>query len=164
MKSIDAVRGAGRIWARLAVAAIVVILLIALGSNQRGGDSIDGEANGAPSVSSSSADATASADRSSDQRSDGGDLPAVARSELPPEAQATLRLVAAGGPYPYRQDGRVFSNRERLLPVRERGFYREYTVVTPGSDDRGARRVVTGRDGRHYYTDDHYRTFSRIQQ
>jgi guanyl-specific ribonuclease Sa len=83
---------------------------------------------------------------------------------LPPEAIDTLQTVARGGPYPYRQDDGVFGNRERRLPSQPRGYYREYTVDTPGSRDRGARRIVTG--GRppveYFYTDDHYRSFRRF--
>jgi guanyl-specific ribonuclease Sa len=83
---------------------------------------------------------------------------------LPPEAIDTLKLIARSGPYPYRQDDGVFQNRERLLPPQPRGYYREYTVDTPGSRDRGARRIVTG--GRppveYYYTEDHYRSFRRF--
>ena len=86
----------------------------------------------------------------------------VAVGELPIEARATLELIKSGGPFPYRQDGRVFSNRERLLPLEKRGYYREYTVKTPGARDRGARRIVAGTDGEYYYTDDHYRTFRKI--
>jgi ribonuclease T1 len=82
--------------------------------------------------------------------------------QLPIEARSTLELVKAGGPFAYPQDGRVFSNRERLLPMRKRGYYREYTVRTPGVRDRGARRIVAGRPGEYYYTDDHYRSFKRI--
>ena len=82
--------------------------------------------------------------------------------ELPIEARATLELIKAGGPFPYRQDGRVFGNRERLLPRREGGYYQEYTVRTPGARDRGARRIVAGRGGEYYYTDDHYQSFRRI--
>ena len=82
--------------------------------------------------------------------------------ELPPEARRTLAAIQAGGPFPYERDGAVFSNRERQLPRRERGYYREYTVKTPGVRDRGPRRIVTGRDGDYYYTDDHYRTFRRV--
>lgn len=82
--------------------------------------------------------------------------------ELPTEARATLELIKAGGPYPYPQDGRTFGNREKLLPSRQRGYYREYTVRTPGARDRGARRIVAGRGGEYYYTDDHYRSFRRI--
>jgi ribonuclease T1 len=82
--------------------------------------------------------------------------------ELPTEARATLALVKAGGPFPYPQDGRVFSNREKLLPLQRRGYYREYTVRTPGVPERGARRIVAGRGGEYYYTADHYRSFRRI--
>lgn len=78
------------------------------------------------------------------------------------ELQKTLDLIARGGPYPYRNDDSVFANRERLLPQQERGYYREYTVVTPGAPNRGARRVVRGNGGETYYTRDHYRTFLRI--
>lgn len=83
---------------------------------------------------------------------------------LPPEAIDTLALIERGGPYPYRQDDGVFGNRERRLPAQPRGYYREYTVKTPGSRDRGARRIVAG--GRppveYFYTDDHYRSFRRF--
>jgi ribonuclease T1 len=78
---------------------------------------------------------------------------------LPPEARATLALIAAGGPFPYSQDGVVFQNREGLLPSRPRGMYHEYTVVTPRSADRGARRLIVGGAGERYYTDDHYDSF-----
>jgi ribonuclease T1 len=82
--------------------------------------------------------------------------------ELPREARATLELIKAGGPFPYPQDGRIFSNRERLLPHKNRGYYREYTVRTPGVRGRGARRIVAGGSGEFYYTADHYRSFMRI--
>jgi ribonuclease T1 len=88
----------------------------------------------------------------------------IAVAELPPEARATLALIKAGGPFPYAQDGRNFQNREKLLPLRGRGYYREYTVRTPGARDRGARRIVAGRDGEFYYTADHYRSFRRIRE
>lgn len=85
-------------------------------------------------------------------------------SGLPAEARDTLARIAAGGPFEHRQDGSVFQNRERRLPARPRGFYREYTVETPGSDDRGARRIVAGGDppSEYWYSDDHYRSFRRI--
>ena len=83
-------------------------------------------------------------------------------AQLPPEARATLALIRAGGPFPYARDGVVFNNREGLLPKRNRGHYREYTVKTPGARDRGARRIVAGASGELYYTDDHYRSFRRI--
>ncbi|MDP1733132.1 MAG: ribonuclease domain-containing protein [Sulfuritalea sp.] len=86
--------------------------------------------------------------------------------ELPAEARETLRLIDAGGPYPYRRDGIVFQNRERRLPEQPRGYYREYTVPTPGSRDRGARRIVAGDKPPQvfYYTGDHYKTFRRVQR
>jgi ribonuclease T1 len=84
---------------------------------------------------------------------------------LPPEARATLALIERGGPFPHRQDGTTFYNRERLLPPRPNGYYREYTVRTPGAGDRGARRIVTGGHPPevYYYTEDHYRSFRRIE-
>jgi len=89
-------------------------------------------------------------------------LPRIAMADLPPQARDTLALIDAGGPFPYRQDGTVFANQEHRLPSRETGYYREYTVPTPGSDDRGARRLVVGRDGDVYYTADHYDTFRQL--
>ncbi|WP_086764928.1 ribonuclease domain-containing protein [Streptomyces bobili] len=95
-------------------------------------------------------------------RSDG---PATVRvSELPAEARRTLDLIDAGGPFPYAKDGAVFGNFEGLLPRHERGYYREYTVPTPGSRDRGARRIVTGQGGEIYYTDDHYDSFRAVRE
>ena len=85
-------------------------------------------------------------------------------SELPREAQKTLRLIRKDGPFPYHRDGATFSNFERRLPQKERGYYKEYTVPTPGGRDRGARRIVAGREGELYFTDDHYQTFRRILQ
>ncbi|CAL9384938.1 ribonuclease domain-containing protein [Streptomyces sp. enrichment culture] len=83
-------------------------------------------------------------------------------SDLPAEARETLALIDRGGPFPYERDGTVFGNFEGLLPDRERGYYREYTVRTPGERDRGARRLVTGRGGEVYYTDDHYDSFRAV--
>jgi ribonuclease T1 len=91
---------------------------------------------------------------------DGGDI--ISISELPPQAQEVLRLIKAGGPFPFPKDGSVFGNRERRLPPRPSGYYREYTVPTPGSRDRGARRIIAGRNEELYYTSDHYRRFKRI--
>ncbi|MDP2825212.1 MAG: ribonuclease domain-containing protein [Sulfuritalea sp.] len=90
----------------------------------------------------------------------------VSAEQLPAETRATLKLIDAGGPFPYRRDGIVFRNRERRLPEQAKGYYREYTVPTPGSGDRGARRIVTGDKppAVFYYTADHYRSFRRIQR
>jgi ribonuclease T1 len=91
-------------------------------------------------------------------------LPVVAEDRLPAEARATLELIDAGGPFPYDRDGVVFENREELLPERDLGYYAEYTVPTPGADDRGARRIVTGEGDEFYYTADHYRSFVEIDR
>jgi ribonuclease T1 len=100
---------------------------------------------------------------------DGPDARQADTAALPREAYATLQRILDDAPHPYRQDGGTFQNRERLLPRRDRGWYREYTVATPGSRDRGARRIVTGggipgrsRPSEFWYTDDHYRSFRRI--
>jgi ribonuclease T1 len=86
----------------------------------------------------------------------------IRAAELPREARATLALIRKGGPYPYARDGVVFGNREALLPQQKRGYYREYTVKTPGERTRGARRIIAGSRGELYYTEDHYSHFSRI--
>ncbi|MEV7779062.1 ribonuclease [Kitasatospora sp. NPDC088351] len=86
----------------------------------------------------------------------------VCRTKLPDQAVDTLGLIAKGGPYPYRSDGIVFENRENRLPRKASGYYHEFTVVTPGSGDRGARRVVTGDSGEQYWTADHYASFQEI--
>ena len=86
----------------------------------------------------------------------------VALSSLPVQASDTVHLIEAGGPFPYPQDGVVFNNAERRLPDEPRGYYREYTVPTPGAADRGARRIITGKNGEYYYTPDHYETFRRV--
>lgn len=85
--------------------------------------------------------------------------PTVTVDDLPPEAQQTLLLVADGGPFPYEEDGSTFQNREGILPDEPAGYYAEYTVETPGSADRGARRLVVGDDRFVYYTGDHYDSF-----
>jgi ribonuclease T1 len=86
----------------------------------------------------------------------------VALSSLPPEAAETAGLIEQDGPFPYPEDGTVFQNREALLPDCDTGYYHEYTVETPGSPDRGARRIVTGDAGEHFYTGDHYESFDLI--
>lgn len=97
------------------------------------------------------------------------DASTVVLAALPREARTTHQLILAGGPFPYEKDGTTFFNRERLLPAKPRGFYREYTVRTPGARNRGARRLVCGGDPPTkpevcYYTADHYASFQRIVQ
>ena len=102
-----------------------------------------------------------------------GEILAVRLSELPPEARETLRLIQNGGPFPYpHKDGSTFGNFEKRLPSQARGYYREYTVPTPGLSNRGPRRIVAGSGAagdvrssdEYYYTNDHYRSFYRIKQ
>jgi ribonuclease T1 len=93
-----------------------------------------------------------------------GDLRLVAVVDLPREAVETIALIKAGGPFPYAADNGVFGNFEGLLPSQPQGYYREYTVATPGVDTRGARRIVVGEGGEYYWTSDHYRSFERIDE
>ena len=92
------------------------------------------------------------------------DIGDVAAKQLPAEASATLALIRKGGPFPYAKDGAVFGNREGMLPRQKRGYYHEYTVKTPGSRTRGARRIIKGGGGELFYTDDHYNSFMRIRE
>jgi len=93
-----------------------------------------------------------------------GGLPAIALAELPTEARETLRAIKQGGPFAYQRDGAVFGNYEQVLPKKPRGYYREYTVKTPGARNRGARRIISGGMNEYYYTADHYQTFKRIRE
>nr|WP_246280111.1 ribonuclease domain-containing protein [Nocardioides daedukensis] len=106
-------------------------------------------------------DAGASSSASTDP--DSG-LPQIDEDDLPEEARETLELIDDGGPYPYERDGIVFGNREGILPDRPRGTYHEYTVETPGVEHRGARRIVTGRAGEFFWTENHYESFESIQR
>jgi len=91
-------------------------------------------------------------------------LATIAVSQLPAEAQQVLAMIDEGADFPYRQDGQTFRNDQKLLPAQSLGFYREYTVETPGSSDRGARRIVAGDDDSRFYTADHYRSFKEVLQ
>ena len=88
----------------------------------------------------------------------------IAAAELPTEARKTLEAIRKGGPFPYERDGASFGNFEKRLPVKGRGYYQEFTVRTPGASNRGARRIVAGKGGELYYTDDHYQSFRRIKE
>jgi ribonuclease T1 len=99
----------------------------------------------------------------------GRQLGVISQTQLPDEALATERLIRGGGPFPHAKDGSTFGNRERILPAQRRGYYREYTVRTPGARDRGTRRIVCGGSkpvapDACFYTDDHYASFKRIVQ
>lgn len=143
----------------LVLGLLVVALIIGWVANQTAGS----KPQAAPSTTLLSV--TPSTSRTSASSStDASGLGTVAYADLPSGARHTLSLVDKGGPYPYRQDGTVYQNRNRDLPTQPRGYYHEYTVVTPGSGDRGPRRIVVGRDGTAYYTADHYDTFRRVRR
>jgi ribonuclease T1 len=127
----------GRLWIGLLAVLLVAVVTWALNQGGFSGGGRDGDAD--PLA-----------------------VPSVAAADLPAEAQQTLALIDAGGPFPYDRDGVVFENREGLLPHESTGYYHEYTVPTPGENDRGARRIITGASGELYWTDDHYRSFERI--
>ncbi len=91
-------------------------------------------------------------------------MPEMDATELPAQARETIALIRQGGSFPFDRDGTVFGNFEKRLPPQPRGYYREYTVRTPGAKNRGARRIVAGRGGELYYTDDHYQSFRRIRE
>jgi ribonuclease T1 len=93
-----------------------------------------------------------------------GAVAEVSAAELPSQARETIALIRKGGPFAHAKDGAVFGNREGLLPKQQRGYYREYTVRTPGERTRGARRIVAGKGGELFYTDDHYSHFRRIRE
>ncbi|HQY91474.1 ribonuclease domain-containing protein [Caldilinea sp.] len=103
---------------------------------------------------------TATSPRAPPAQIDG--LPIITLDELPREARKTLDLIERDGPFPFSKDGATFQNREGLLPRKASGYYHEYTVITPGENDRGARRIVAGARDELYYTDDHYASFARI--
>ncbi len=145
-------------WLVAAVLAIAVVVLAFLLVRDRGSTSIT--AGGSSSTTATAASTTGGSGATDSQTG----LRWVELAALPSQAQATVALIRRGGPYPYRKDGATFGNREGVLPSKSRGYYREYTVQTPGSSDRGARRVVTGDGDREFfYTDDHYRTFRRVR-
>lgn len=128
-------------WLLLLVAAAMVVVWLVGGSGQ-----------GDPEPAGTGTDATSG-------------LPVVRLADLPPEAERTVELIEAGGPFPEPEhDGGTFGNREELLPDRPMGYYREYTVPTPGLDHRGARRIVAGEDDELYWTADHYSSFARIRR
>ncbi|MFC4908803.1 ribonuclease domain-containing protein [Actinomadura gamaensis] len=147
----------GRRLRRTLLALVLAPLLALTGLAACGGGSSGGDAG----ASGPSAPRTGVRQSSGTPKARGA-IREVPASSLPAEAQRTLKLIAAGGPFPYRKDGTTFGNRERRLPAEPNGYYREYTVPTPGSGDRGARRVIAGKGGERYYTQDHYRSFVRV--
>lgn len=159
----------GQKIASVALLLLALIALIAFAAG-RGGGSGSGEApsagftrasygaSGADSTPTTSGPSSARASRTSQA---GG---VVSVDDLPAQARETIALIDAGGPYPYSRDGIVFGNFEHQLPAQARGWYHEYTVKTPGASSRGTRRIIVGKDGAMYYTDDHYRTFRKVDR
>lgn len=154
-----------------AAVALVLLLVLLAAANffGRGGDSAEPAqspvAVGTPTRSTKAAPRSPTRTSPVPTRDPETGLRLVALSTLPRQAQQTVALIERGGPYPYAKDGAVFGNRERLLPSQRSGYYREYTVTTPGSGDRGARRIVTGdQDRDFFYSGDHYASFVRIQR
>jgi ribonuclease T1 len=168
----EAPRTRGPRNAVVAVALLVLVLVVVLSRLVGGGPESSGLAEpgttaSAPSSSSSSSSGsrgpTTRGPSPAATRDPETGLRVVALSSLPRQAQETVALIDRGGPFPYRQDGVTFGNRERRLPSHPSGWYREYTVVTPGEGDRGPRRIVTGDDDRQvFYTGDHYGSFVRV--
>jgi len=115
-------------------------------------------------IASASADSIPQNQLAFRDRVDQSAIADIKAAELPPEGQQTLELIKRGGPFPYSRDGVTFQNREKLLPIRAKGYYREYTVPTPGARNRGARRIVAGKSSEYFYTNDHYRSFRLIKE
>lgn len=154
----------------LAGLALIVLAgwIVLQGGNSAGPESRPGasaatSSNPAPNSTGTGASSTGSEASGGDSTPTSG-LPTMTVGELPAEGRETLALIERGGPFPHRRDGLTFGNRERLLPAQSRGYYREYTVETPGASDRGARRLVAGDGGDLYYTADHYASFHQVQE
>jgi ribonuclease T1 len=141
------------------VTAVAVVILLAYALLQSGGAAPPAAPETTPAGTSRVSTGTPPRPGSDD------DLASVRLADLPLQARQTVALIDAGGPFPYAKDGATFNNFEGVLPRRPRGYYREYTVKTPGERDRGARRIVTGDlDRALFYTADHYETFARVQR
>ena len=150
---------------KLTVSGLIGLALIALFSYLTGIDLLDTANQPQNSAPTPTVQVQAAASSSSAEIPTKGlvsELPVVLWDELPPEAHETIQLIDEGGPFPYDKDGSTFQNREGILPDESNGYYSEYTVITPGSRDRGARRIVGGDDGELYYTDDHYDSFREV--
>lgn len=132
---------------RITVALVGLVVLVVVGWLVK---TSTGDSSPSPSAPAASSGAVPG---------EGSGLPVKALTTLPAQAAQTWQLIVKGGPYPHRQDGVVFQNRERELPQEKSGYYHEYTVDTPGSDDRGTRRLIQGAGKELYYTGDHYKSF-----
>lgn len=152
----------------LLITTLVVLAMVAFGGAGLLGHQTEsttpGTASSATSAPGGAAASSAAKQPAPHRAANPSSLPEIRESSLPIEGRRVLALIRAGGPYQYSQDDQVFGNFERVLPVRDRGYYREYTVPTPGESDRGARRIVAGNGGEKYYTGDHYGTFKYIAE
>jgi ribonuclease T1 len=147
-----------RVLAVLVVVMVGAVLTACGGSTPRGSVAYSGGTGGSVgSASATPGDAARLA-----PAAPVSNLRTVLVSQLPAEGVDTLRLIESGGPFRYDKDGATFANREGLLPQHKSGWYQEYTVITPGSQDRGARRIIGGKDGERYYTDDHYASYREV--
>ena len=147
---------------------VLVLVAVLVGLLRPGADRTAAQSSASRSVStraSRTPSSSASSSASAQARDPESGLRLVALADLPRQAQETVVLIDAGGPFPYAKDGTTFSNNERLLPIHPRGWYREYTVETPGEGDRGPRRIVTGdHDRQLFYTADHYASYVRVSR
>jgi ribonuclease T1 len=143
------------------LAGVMITLLVKQGSSATTSTASPGAAQPAPSGSAGKR-TTTTAPRGSTTKPNGA-FATIKASELPPEGRTTLKLIASDGPFPFpKNDGVVFSNFEGILPKQAKGYYHEYTVITPGAKTRGTRRIITGKDGTKYYTSDHYKSFKIV--
>lgn len=147
-----------RLTAMLAVLAGLVVLAFVLTGIPQTGSAPPQAGRASPSQSTSVSRAPAAGVANPSR------LPEIKASDLPAEARQTLALINRGGPYPYSRDNVTFGNFERILPRKASGYYREFTVRTPGESDRGARRIVAGAAGEKYFTADHYESFKFIAE
>jgi ribonuclease T1 len=148
----------------LLLGALVVLALVMFGGPGLLDQPKESTTAGATSRATAPGSASPSAPAAPVPADNPSGLASIRESELPPEGRRVLALIRAGGPYQYSQDDQTFGNFERILPRRDRGYYREYTVPTPGESDRGARRIVAGSGGDKYYTEDHYESFKFIAE
>ena len=148
----------------LSLAGILVTAVVAgliwLGTSGSGSKPLAGGGSTVPGASATHRPGASSASGAGQKNP--SSLGTVKESALPAEAQRTLELIAKGGPYPYDRDGINFGNFEGVLPKKRGGYYQEFTVPTPGSRDRGARRIIVGSEHEKYYTPDHYKSFRFI--
>ena len=163
------VKVVGGVVTAIAVAILLAYAVVGQGVSGSSGATYSGSyeslgpAGSSPGRSSTAASRTPATCLGPSADRDGLDW--VCLSDLPKQAQQTVALIDAGGPFPYAKDGATFNNFEGVLPSEPKGYYREYTVKTPGEGDRGARRIVTGDHDRElFYTDNHYDTFVRVQR